>query len=117
MDICGFVGISGRDEPPVLLLPAATAAKLDLVIQSDRGASAQRRRTQEGSATRPEAWERKPTAEAVLRRLRRRADGITAGHQAKAGELDLVQPVRSSAPLLRGSYFPFRQFLTTARRS
>src|SRR5262249_50566228 len=42
-------------------------------IQGDRGASAQRRRTQEGSATRPEAWERKPTAEAVLRRLRRRA--------------------------------------------
>src|SRR5262249_5527675 len=36
-------------------------------IQGDRGASAQRRRTQEGSATRPEAWERKPTAEAVLR--------------------------------------------------
>ena len=42
-------------------------------IQGDRGASAQRRRAQEGSATRPEAWERKPTAEAVLRRLRRRA--------------------------------------------
>src|SRR6516162_2892916 len=42
-------------------------------IQGDRGASAQRRRTEEGSATRPEAWERKSTAEAVLRRLRRRA--------------------------------------------
>src|SRR5215472_16968868 len=42
-------------------------------IQGDRRASAQRRRTQEGSATRPEAWERKPTAEAVLRRVRRRA--------------------------------------------
>src|SRR5262249_30054592 len=42
-------------------------------IQGDRGASAQRRRTQEDSATRPEAWERKPPAEAVLRRLRRRA--------------------------------------------
>jgi hypothetical protein len=25
--VCGFVGISGRDEPRVLLLPAATAAK------------------------------------------------------------------------------------------
>src|SRR5262245_14793508 len=36
-------------------------------------ASAQRRRTQEGSATRPEAWEWQPAAEAVLRRLRRRA--------------------------------------------
>src|SRR5262244_2537913 len=29
--VCGFVGISGRNEPRVLLLPAATAAKLDLV--------------------------------------------------------------------------------------
>src|SRR5262245_43439731 len=28
---------------------------------------------QQGSVTRPEAWERKPTAEAVLRRLRRSA--------------------------------------------
>ena len=27
--VCGFVGISGRDEPRVLLLPAATATKLD----------------------------------------------------------------------------------------
>ena len=33
--ICGFVGISGRDEPHVLLLPAATAAKLDLVYVHD----------------------------------------------------------------------------------
>jgi hypothetical protein len=29
--VCGFVGISGRDEPRVLLLPAAAAAKLDHV--------------------------------------------------------------------------------------
>src|SRR5262249_16323746 len=42
-------------------------------IQGDQGASAQRRRTQEGSATGPEAWERKSTAEAVLRCPRRRA--------------------------------------------
>ena len=33
--VCGFVGISGRDEPSVLLLPAATAAKLDLVYVHD----------------------------------------------------------------------------------
>jgi hypothetical protein len=33
--VCGFVGISGRDEPRVLLLPAATAAKLDLVYVHD----------------------------------------------------------------------------------
>src|SRR5439155_10118248 len=35
-------------------------------IQGDRGASAQRRRIQEGSSARPKAWERKPTAEAVF---------------------------------------------------
>src|SRR5262249_41741011 len=40
-------------------------------LQGGRGAPAQRRRTQKGSATRPEAWERKPIAEAILRRLRR----------------------------------------------
>ena len=33
--VCGFVGIYGRDEPRVLLLPAATAAKLDLVYVHD----------------------------------------------------------------------------------
>jgi hypothetical protein len=33
--IAAFVGISGRDEPRVLLLPAATAAKLDLVYVHD----------------------------------------------------------------------------------
>jgi hypothetical protein len=33
--VCGFVGISGRDEPRVLLLPAAPAAKLDLVYVHD----------------------------------------------------------------------------------
>jgi putative ABC transport system substrate-binding protein len=33
------------------------------------GASAQPGRTQEGSATRPQAWERKPTAKAVLHRV------------------------------------------------
>jgi hypothetical protein len=33
--VCGFIGISGRDEPGVLLLPAATAAKLDLVNVHD----------------------------------------------------------------------------------
>src|SRR5215475_345561 len=33
--VCGFVGICGRDEPSVLLLPAATAAKLDLVYVHD----------------------------------------------------------------------------------
>jgi hypothetical protein len=33
--VCGFVGISGRDEPRILLLPAATAAKLDLVYVRD----------------------------------------------------------------------------------
>jgi hypothetical protein len=38
-------------------------------IQRDRGASAQPGRTQEGSATRPQAWERKPTAKAVLHRV------------------------------------------------
>jgi hypothetical protein len=31
----GFVGISGRDESRILLLPAATAAKLDLVYVHD----------------------------------------------------------------------------------
>jgi hypothetical protein len=29
--VCGFVGISGRDEPRVLLFATATGAKLDLV--------------------------------------------------------------------------------------
>jgi hypothetical protein len=29
--ICGFVGISGRDNVRLLMLPAATAVKLDLV--------------------------------------------------------------------------------------
>jgi len=29
--VCGFLGISGRDKARVLLLPAATVAKLDLV--------------------------------------------------------------------------------------
>jgi hypothetical protein len=33
--VCGFVGISGRDEPGVLLFPAAAAAKLDLVYVHD----------------------------------------------------------------------------------
>jgi len=33
----------------------------------------------------------KPTAEAVLRRLRRRAGGITAGHQAEAVVLDSLR--------------------------
>src|SRR6516164_10226873 len=33
--VCGFVGISGRNEPRVLPLPAATAAKLDLVYVHD----------------------------------------------------------------------------------
>ena len=33
--VCVFVGIFGRDEPRVLLLPAATAAKLDLVYVQD----------------------------------------------------------------------------------
>ena len=33
--VCGFVGISGGDEPRVVLLPAATAAKLDLVYVHD----------------------------------------------------------------------------------
>ena len=33
--VCGFVGIYGRDVPRVLLLPAATAAKLDLVYVHD----------------------------------------------------------------------------------
>src|SRR5215472_13681747 len=56
-------------------------------LQGDRGASAQRRRTQEGSATRPEAWARKPTAEAVLRRLRRRAPPI-------AGKPHILSPKR-----------------------
>jgi hypothetical protein len=44
-------------------------------IQSGQGASAQRRRPQEASAARPEAWKRKPTAEVVLRFVRRRAAG------------------------------------------
>ena len=33
--VCGFAGISVRDEPRALLLPAATAAKLDLVYIHD----------------------------------------------------------------------------------
>jgi hypothetical protein len=33
--VCGFVGISSRDEPRILLLPAASAAKLDLVYVHD----------------------------------------------------------------------------------
>ena len=33
--VCGFVGISGGDESCVLLLPVATAAKLDLVYVQD----------------------------------------------------------------------------------
>jgi hypothetical protein len=37
--VCGFVDISGRDEPRVLLLPAATAAKLDLEYVHDHDAS------------------------------------------------------------------------------
>jgi hypothetical protein len=37
--VCGFVGISRRDEPCVLPLPAATAAKLDLVYVHDHDAS------------------------------------------------------------------------------
>jgi hypothetical protein len=37
--VCGFVGISSRDEPRILLLPAATAAKLDLVYVHDHEAS------------------------------------------------------------------------------
>src|SRR5262249_38113388 len=62
------------------IVPPAEQGKLYLgpVVGPDankarRRAPAQRRRTQEGSAARPEAWERKPTAEAILRRLRRRA--------------------------------------------
>jgi len=70
--------IRGRALPPWPLGAARRAVRRGRRcrrsrIQGDRGASAQRRRTQEGSATRAEAWERKPTAEAVLRRLRRRA--------------------------------------------
>src|SRR5215813_12875100 len=33
--VCGFVGIRGPDKPSVLLLPAAMAAKLDLVYVHD----------------------------------------------------------------------------------
>jgi hypothetical protein len=33
--VCGFIGIAGRDEPRVLLLATATAAKLDLVYVHD----------------------------------------------------------------------------------
>src|SRR5262249_19047827 len=70
--------IRGRALPPWPLGAARRAVRRGQRcqrsrIQGDRGASAQRRRTQEGSATRSEAWERKPAAEAVLRRLRRRA--------------------------------------------
>jgi hypothetical protein len=36
--VCGFVGISGRNEPRVLLLPATTAEKLDLVYVHDHRA-------------------------------------------------------------------------------
>jgi hypothetical protein len=39
-------------------------------LQGDRRASAQRRRTQEASATGSETWKRKPAAEAVLRARR-----------------------------------------------
>ena len=45
-------------------------------VQGEQGASAQRRRKQESSATCPEAGEREPAAEVVLRRLRRRASGL-----------------------------------------
>ena len=51
-------------------------------IQGGRGVSAERRRPQEASAARPEAWERKPGAEVVLRLLRRRAGG-TDGRQCR----------------------------------
>src|ERR671930_308256 len=37
--VCGFVDISGRDEPRVLLVPAATAAKVDLVYVHDHDGS------------------------------------------------------------------------------
>ena len=37
--VCRFARISGRHEPRVLLLPAATAAKLDLVYVHDHEAS------------------------------------------------------------------------------
>jgi hypothetical protein len=52
--VCGFVGISGRDEPRILLLPAATAAKLDLVYVHDahdvsRWTEASRGRQEESS--------------------------------------------------------------------
>src|SRR5262245_35414472 len=74
----GHGHIRGRALPPWPLGTARRAVRRGRRyrrsrIQGDRGASAQRRRTQEGSATGPEAWERKPTAEAVLCRLRRRA--------------------------------------------
>jgi ABC-type nickel/cobalt efflux system permease component RcnA len=66
--------IRGRALPPWPLGAARCAVRRGRRcrrsrIQGDRGASAQRRRAQEGSVTRPQAWERKPTAEAVLRRL------------------------------------------------
>src|SRR5262249_59566220 len=74
----GHGHIRGRALPPWPLGAARRAVRRGQRcqrsrIQGDRGASAQRRRTQEGPVTRPEAWERKPAAEAVLRRLRRRA--------------------------------------------
>jgi hypothetical protein len=35
--VCGFVGISGRDDPHVVLFPATTAAKLDPVYVHGAG--------------------------------------------------------------------------------
>src|SRR5215467_11016516 len=66
-------------------------------IQGDRGVSAQRRRTQEGSATRPKAWEQKPTAEAVLRGARhRRTDQFLSRRRATAPDPHRVQKIACS---------------------
>src|SRR5436190_18321944 len=85
----GYHGhIRGRALPPWPLGAARRAVRRGRRcrrsrIQSDRGASAQRRRTQEGSATRPEAWERRPTAETVLRRLKAASGRHHGGPEAE----------------------------------
>jgi hypothetical protein len=76
----GHGHIQGRALPPWPLGAARRAVRggrrcRRSRIQSGRGASAQRRRSQEASAARPEAWKRKPTAEVVLRFVTRRAAG------------------------------------------
>ena len=70
---CGH--IRGRVLPPWSLGPSRGARCRSRRcrrsrISGDRQTFAQPRRTQEDAATRPQAWQRKPTAEAVLRRVR-----------------------------------------------